>query len=207
MSKRNETEQAILDAAIKLFGRQGKDGVSIALIADEAQVNRALIFYYFGSKDGLYRAAFLSLAREFANVVGRKMEGIEPGIHLLEQFAREHIAFLRKHPPLVKFIVRELLAADSGGSQLLPEIAEIFGSMKEKMLDALKAGCEKGEIRPVDPLQTMVNILSLDVFFFLGKPMVRLIYENNDLEQFEQEREDHVIDLLLHGLQKREVSP
>jgi len=200
---RNETEQSILDAAIALFGNRGRNAVSIAEIANTAGVNRALIFYYFGSKDGLYRAAFLSLFEEFAGTVASKILPIEPGIGKVERLVREHIAYIRSHPALVRFIVRELLQADN--SVLLPEIITIMGPFRDMMLEALIEGTANGEIRDVDLRQTMVNVLSLSVFFFLGKPLIRLFLDDINLTRFEREREDHVIDLLMHGLKTQGV--
>ena len=204
---RNQTEKAILDQAIALFGDRGKHAVSVVDIADAAGVKKSLIFYYFGSKDRLYRAAFLSLFEEFAETVAPRIVNLEPGIGQVERFVREHIAFLRSHPSLVRFMVRELLANETERSGILHELSGRMKPFRDTMLNAFKAGREKGEIRDIDPVHTLVNILSLNVFFFLGKPMVNLIFDSIDFERFENERENHVIDLLLHGLQTEEGSP
>ena len=58
MTREKKTEKIILDTATELFGERGKDGVGTAEIAKKAGVNKAMIFYYFDSKDDLYRAAF-----------------------------------------------------------------------------------------------------------------------------------------------------
>jgi TetR/AcrR family transcriptional regulator len=203
MQCRNETEQLILKVAVTLFGERGKDAVSIADIADAAGVNRSLIFYYFVSKDGLYLAAFRSQFEEFAATVSSHVVPLEPGIGMIEQFIREHIAFLRTHPALIRFIVRELLLNQTGKSELLPELAKVIRPFRDTLIGAFHAAREKGQIRDVDPVQSLVNILSLNVFFFLGKPVVNLMFDKIDFEQFEREREDHVIDLLMHGLVKQ----
>lgn len=56
----------ILDAAIKLFGKRGFDGVSLSQIAGEAGSDVGLTRYYFGSKAGLWQAAMTSLAERFS---------------------------------------------------------------------------------------------------------------------------------------------
>lgn len=203
MPCRNETEQLILDHAIALFGNRGKYAVSIADIAASAGVNKSLIFYYFGSKDGLYRAAFLSLVEELAETVEERVGKLEPGMNMIVQFSREQIGFLKTHPALVRFMVRELLLDEIEGSVLLMEISKKLTPFRDLIRKSFQAAMERGEIRPVDPAQTMVNILSLNVFFFLGKPIVKLVFDNIDFERFEREREDHVIDLLLHGLERQ----
>ncbi|HKT19672.1 MAG TPA: CerR family C-terminal domain-containing protein [Stellaceae bacterium] len=52
-----ETMRRILDAAIEVFAAEGYDGASTRALADRAKVNLPAIQYYFGSKEGLYRAA------------------------------------------------------------------------------------------------------------------------------------------------------
>src|SRR5512146_1360938 len=52
-----ETMRRILDAAIEVFAAEGYEGASTRALADRAKVNLPAIQYYFGSKEGLYRAA------------------------------------------------------------------------------------------------------------------------------------------------------
>ncbi|MDF3077305.1 MAG: TetR family transcriptional regulator [Sphingobacteriaceae bacterium] len=56
MQDKTDKKDHILDAAQKLFAQNGFDGTSTRSIASEANVNMAMISYYFGSKDGLYQA-------------------------------------------------------------------------------------------------------------------------------------------------------
>ncbi|NNE47360.1 MAG: helix-turn-helix transcriptional regulator, partial [Rhodothermales bacterium] len=49
-----DTEQQILEAALNVFSRKGRDGARMQEIADLAGINKALLHYYFRSKNGLY---------------------------------------------------------------------------------------------------------------------------------------------------------
>jgi TetR/AcrR family transcriptional regulator len=49
------TRQALLDAALTEFAAKGRAGARVSVIAERAGVNKQLISYYFGGKDGLYR--------------------------------------------------------------------------------------------------------------------------------------------------------
>lgn len=55
--KGEDTARRILEAAIEVFAEEGYDGASTRLLAERAKVNLPAIQYYFGSKEGLYRAA------------------------------------------------------------------------------------------------------------------------------------------------------
>jgi len=56
--RREEATNTILDAAEKLFALHGRDGVTLKAIATGANVDTALIHYYFGDKDRVFRAVF-----------------------------------------------------------------------------------------------------------------------------------------------------
>ncbi len=68
------TREALLTAAIELFGRHGYDATSNRQLAEAAGVNQALIGYHFGSKHGLYLAVFEHIAHEIGRRVGSAAE-------------------------------------------------------------------------------------------------------------------------------------
>ena len=71
-----ETRSRILEASIELFATSGFDGASTRTIAERAGVNLPAIQYYFGSKEGLYRAVVEEFAREIRAAVGPTAERI-----------------------------------------------------------------------------------------------------------------------------------
>jgi len=71
------TREALLRAAIDVFGRDGFDAASTRAISDAAGVNQALIGYHFGGKPGLYLAALRSIAASVSTRIGPLVESIE----------------------------------------------------------------------------------------------------------------------------------
>lgn len=65
-----QTREALLNAALEVFGRDGFHAASTRAIAEAAGVNQALIGYHFGGKEGLYLAVFESIAESMAQTVG-----------------------------------------------------------------------------------------------------------------------------------------
>ena len=202
-----DTEKKILNTAIRLFGEKGMDAVSTSEIAKEAGVNKALIFYHYDSKENLYKIAFKKLIQDMVETIHSRINELEPGIGVIEAFVRGHIGYLQKNEALVRFMVRELLSHDPGKSPILIECIDQMRLIRNDILKAINQARINGEMRSIDPLQTIVNILSLDVFFFLGKPMVALLQPNIDPEEFEAKRVDHVVDLLMNGLRKTPEQP
>ncbi|MDP2984797.1 MAG: TetR/AcrR family transcriptional regulator [Candidatus Latescibacter sp.] len=208
MDTERDARQRILDAAAELFGERGKTAVSTAEIARKATINKAMIFYYFGSKEKLYQAALRAWFSDLTGTVLEKLAGTEPGLSMIEAFVRAHIGYLLKRPAMVKLVIRELLSHDSSPNPLLSEGMGGFLTIRDKLFESFLIAKARGEIRDVDPIHTAVNIISMDIFFFLGKPIVKMINSDVDLNEFGRNRVNHIIDLLMNGLRKRpELQP
>jgi TetR/AcrR family transcriptional regulator len=203
MEIEKESRTRILNAAAELFGEHGKGSVSTAEIAQKAGINKAMIFYYFGSKENLYQASLKAWFFDLTGTLLDKLSGVEPGLPTIEAFVRAHIGYLLKRPAMVKLIIRELLAREGEQNILLSGGLGGLLSIRDKLLESFAIAKERGEIRDVDPIQTAVNIISMDIFYFLGKPIVKILNSNVDIEKFGQNRVNHIIDLLMNGLRKR----
>src|SRR5512133_3072005 len=106
--KEKQTEERIFDAATEVFEEKGLAGARMQNIADRAGINKALLHYYYRTKDHLFEAVFTALAKKvfsrFTPIFDDKMS-IEEKIRF---FFREHIEFLRKNPRLPGFILNEI---------------------------------------------------------------------------------------------------
>lgn len=71
-----ESKQKILNVAEKLFAEKGFDGARVSEIASEAGVNKALIYYYFNSKEDILETLFTILIDDFKNLIKNNMIGI-----------------------------------------------------------------------------------------------------------------------------------
>lgn len=111
--------ERLLEAAVKLFGRDGFDGTSVRAVADEAGVSWGLVRFYFGSKDGLRDAVeehvmkgYLQRVRDAGRV--RSYEELDSLIETQTQGLLEVANFMRRaimeERPIALEFVRELLA-------------------------------------------------------------------------------------------------
>jgi AcrR family transcriptional regulator len=102
------TEERIFEAATDVFVDKGMDGARMQDIASYAGINKALLHYYFRTKDQLFNAVFEMIARKilkkFAPVFDENLT-IEAKIRF---FFKEHIAFLQENPKLPGFILNEI---------------------------------------------------------------------------------------------------
>ena len=198
------TKDLILNAAIDLFAQYGRNGVSTARIAESAGVNKALIFYYFSSKDGLYEEVFRHIVGRVVTLT-KEVASAEKGLPEIESFVTNHINSLRENPALIKIVFRELYYGQGFSSSLLKkELAATFNNLRTQLVQAIRNARERDQIRDVDLFHTVFSIISLDIFFFFGKPIFELIAPEIDVEQLENDRAEHVLDLLLNGIRRKE---
>jgi TetR/AcrR family transcriptional regulator len=98
------TREALLDAALAEFGAKGLAGARVSEIAERAGVNKQLISYYFGGKEGLYKAI---LDRWYA----QEAQLQEPGISL-EELVWRYLEAGHRQPDLQRLFIREELEQD-----------------------------------------------------------------------------------------------
>ena len=174
--KKDTTEQKILDAANDVFIQKGMDGARMQEIADKAGINKALLHYYFRTKEKLFGAIFtrvLSIA--FPQITSLMISGI-PIKEKLSKFIDAYIDLLSKNPHLPSFILKEI-NRDPG---VLANIIKKSGVKPAIILESLQQEMDKGTIRQMDPRELVINIIAMSVFPFAGKPLLaEMIFEGD----------------------------
>lgn len=169
VNKKDETtEQRILAAAKKAFLAKGLDGARMQDIADEAGINKAMLHYYFRSKDKLFETIFEEVASHF---LPRITDILESDINLfkkIEAFCITYIEQVKQMPYLPVFVLNE--------ASKRPEalVKKMFGNKKPPIhlfVQQVEKEIKQGIIKPVHPLQLFLNMLSMCVFPFMAKPM------------------------------------
>lgn len=144
--RREEATNTILDAAEKLFALHGRDGVTLKAIATAASVDTALIHYYFGDKDRVFRAVFARRAGEVNKARIAAMDAYEARVGdqktiegVLDVFLRPiYEMIIEKGEGWVYFaaIVGHANASHFGGKDVM---AENFDPIVHRFIDMLKA--------------------------------------------------------------------
>jgi len=170
-----ETENKIKAAAWEIFLEKGKDGARMQAIAERAGVNKALVHYYFRSKEKLYAAVLKDILNEVFSRLVNIPENI-PFREFLEQFISSHIDFLNQHKILLNFILWELREEKDVIHDFVDEVIGNFESApSEVFLRRINAAIQNKEIKPINPIQFMINLVSLNVFPFVASPIITFI--------------------------------
>jgi AcrR family transcriptional regulator len=144
-----EKRRVILDAAVRVFARQGFNQCRVSDIADEAGVAYGLVYHYFRSKDEVLDTLFLERWNVLLDVI-RDLDGREIAPRdKLYAIASFIVDSYRHDPELMKVIIVEVTrAANSFGQTHLVKIREAYGLIAEIVAKAQEQGAFKDTVTP-----------------------------------------------------------
>ncbi len=167
--KTENTEFEILEAAKDIFQQKGMAGARMQEIADKAKINKALLHYYYRSKQLLFEAVFKSAFSLLAPQLNKVLNDDSELFEKIESFTDNYVSFVVKHPYLPNFVIQELNKNPEFVNTLRAQ--KNFPSMEKFSLQVTES-IQKGLIRPIEAEQLLINILSLNIFPFIGQPLL-----------------------------------
>lgn len=171
----DQTQKRILRAAVQEFSTHGLSGARTDRIAESAKVNKALLYYYFKSKQGLYAAAIEGVS---ATVVENALAEFDPKYSAGERLLRSalnHFDRILTQREFQSLMQQEMIRFRSGKGGSIPVLFRTaFAPLIQKMREAVEDGIRTGELCRVDWLQVVYSIFGANVFYFLSAPMMEL---------------------------------
>ncbi|TXE20307.1 TetR/AcrR family transcriptional regulator [Psychroserpens burtonensis] len=198
-NKDENTEEQILNAAKNVFQVKGMDGARMQEIADKAGINKAMLHYYYRSKQLLFEAVFktaFSLLAPQLNTILNDDSSIEDKIR---NFTSNYITFISKHPYLPNFIIQEL----NRNPDFILKMKNNLGFPNlEKFKKQVKTEVEKGILKPISAEQLFINILALNIFPFVARPLIMAFTNTNDkaYKQLIENRKTEVADFIINSI-------
>ena len=172
----DRTRKTILRAAIREFSAHGLAGARTDAIAESAKVNKALLYYYFKSKSGLYAAAIEEVSGAVAERAFAALDPKHSAGERLLRTALSHFDRILTQRDFQSLMQQEMVRMRRGESEALPTMVEnVFKPLLGKLQEAVHDGIETGELCRVDWLQVVYSVLGANVFYFLSAPMMRLM--------------------------------
>lgn len=196
------TEDKIFDAATEVFEEKGLTGTRMQNIADRAGINKALLHYYFRTKDHLFDSVFAKLAKKMIikfTLIFEENLSLEEKIRF---FFREHITFLQQNPKLPGFILNEINHNPQRIKKLMKNID--FKNIWIAILEHHKDELYKYNITEETIPQIMTTIASLSVFPFAAKGIFEVIFKNIgvDFDKYIEERKEFAADFVIKAITK-----
>lgn len=189
-------EERILDAAHAEFIEKGYHGASMRDIADRAGIKKNLLYYYFSSKDKLFERIFAEAIYSIASRISTLMSLDIPMEERIDHIVESYMELLIKNPYLPGFVVNELqrnpdtFISETVTDEVKSAIREFVGGLEELIDD--------NDNIPMTAREFTMNMMSLIIFPFVGRPLFQTIFEM-DSEEFNaviRSRESHLKALL-----------
>lgn len=184
-----EARVRIMRAAERLFAQKGYAATSVHEITDAAEVNRALLYYYFEDKHSLYVSLIEEGTAEFDRMLERALTAPGSYSDRLTAFVREHLELICSRGDHCRMIHRCLL----DGQQEVFGLTRRFRQSLQRLVEFFRQGMDAGEFRPGDP-----EIIART---FIGPTFVCSLWNLAEPELFDPETTGaSIVAMLLYGL-------
>jgi TetR/AcrR family transcriptional regulator len=199
--KDHEAEHRIMEAAKEVFHKRGYFGARMQDIADEAGINKAMLHYYFRSKDNLFEAVFQeAMAMVFGKILSSFAEegSFEEKIRI---FVDSYIDLIIQNPFIPAFVIHEI---NHNPERIKGFLSDKLRINPQFLIDVIKDDVKSGKIRDIDPMQIIITIISASIFPFIGKPILTHLF-NLDEDKFIElmhERKKIIPEIIMNGIRK-----
>ena len=195
------TEQQILEAAKSVFIEKGMDGARMQEIADRAGINKALLHYYFRTKDKLFITIFRNLISNLFEQINLHLQNNDDVFMFIEKFVTAYMTMLQQNIYLPNFILNEMNRNHENIVQIFESERVIQNVPKLEMM--IKKSVETGEIIPITAENLIIDMIGLCVFPVVGKPIILNFLFQGDTTahaKFMEGRSEHVINMIKQAI-------
>jgi len=172
------TELTILNAAKKVFHRKGFDGARMQEIADEAGLNKALLHYYFRSKEKLFQAVFEHAFSEVFSKINDVFHSDFTLASKIEVLVSYYISFLSENSYVPWFIVNCIYEKPES----LKHFMETNNFAPVSVLQMIAKQLKEEYNIEIDPMQVYMHVLSLCIFPVIAKPMLQHVFGMDSIQ-------------------------
>jgi len=197
----DNAQDRIMNAAREVFLRDGFKGARMQEIADLAGINKAMLHYYFRSKEKIFSAVFENVTRDFFAGMISTMAVDMPLEDRLVLYSERYIDFIKANPFVPAFIIHEL----NEGTDV---VKKIFQNTMPKAVGALLVALDNSlkEISPnmISARQLITNFISMAIFPIVAKPMlmINLGMSEDEYDEFIEERKKVIPRFIMSALRE-----
>ena len=204
--EKTDKKDHILDAAQALFAAQGYEGTSVRDICHHANVNVAMVNYYFGSKEGLFE----KMVERKASIMRGRLEELAgnpelTSIEKIDTLMEEFIQRMFGHRDFTLTIMREM--SKTSNHELRERLAGLFIRNMSVLKSIIEEGMHSGAFRQVDPVLciatiygTIWNLISTEIMLKLIDPSLSAKDDLYADPAFQERVIDHLRSVMRHHL-------
>lgn len=194
------TEEKIKEAAKKIFIKRGYAGARMNDIAEELGMNKALLHYYYRSKEKLFEVIFFEVFDTLLPKLKAAVTASQPLREKIQSFISTYIDAIASNPYVPMFILHELsqnpdrFVEKLKQRQAFPEIGHFILEVMQEM--------ESNSIQRYHPFHFLMNIISMCAFPFVARPMLQAVsgMDDDNWQQLMKERKEEVTRFVLNAI-------
>ena len=196
-----DTEELILKTARKHFVQHGFAATRMQEIADDAGINKAMLHYYFRTKDKLYQEIVEQTLNQMVPKFAEAFASEGDFWERLELFLDTYISTLLEHPHIPIFILSEITQKRERFVEAIKKRAAFIPAVKAFVLQ-MSTEMQEGSIKSMPPMQLFLNIISMTVFPFIAKPMYMTVFDfpEESFASMMEERKQIIMDFTRSAL-------
>jgi AcrR family transcriptional regulator len=200
-NKPKGSAEIILEAAADEFAEFGLAGARVDRIAARANINKAMIYYHFGSKEKLYQAVIDDHVGRIAAFAAAQDLDAADLTAVIEKIAGYMNALFGERRSFAPIFLRE---AAAGGDRLRDSFVRFIreSGITARFKSLIEYGQAAGQFREIDAKHAIASFIGMNIFYQLMAPVINRVWEIEDEDKFRSERPKAVVDLFLHGLLK-----
>jgi TetR/AcrR family transcriptional regulator len=205
------TEQRILAAARQEFSERGLDGARMQAIADRAGVNKALVHYYFRSKEKLFEIIIHDIVSTIWGKIYYDLDTPSPGADfrsVIRSVVSEYVRTFAAQPEMPIILMRQLINKDENFNLVAQSVIRAIGEGPKRIFSLFEKETRAGTIKKVDPIQLIMSIMGMIMVTFISRPIVEVVQKKTGFavsydEKFYAARIDFITDLVFDGIKER----
>lgn len=142
--REGEVRERIFQSALRHFSNKGYAATSLREISDDAATTKPMIYYYFGSKEGLYGSIVREILEEMADSIRTALPGEAQPTHQIVAYCERYLDHFLAQEEIIALVLREVFGL---GGVPMAEFSQALGEQVRQPLDAiLKRGMEIGDL-------------------------------------------------------------
>ncbi|MGQ9524092.1 MAG: TetR/AcrR family transcriptional regulator [Armatimonadota bacterium] len=185
----DSTRERIKRAARSLFAEKGFAAVTVDAIAAAADANKAMLYYHFGSKEGLYLAVINEDLEEVSARIDAALRKGGTASEMIRTFLAAYVREIEANPELFTIVFRELTGLGDKGEWSVPRH---YIDAIQALTQILQYGISQGEFRPIDPDVAAHALFGMVNTFFIQAAITKCEFPVDRITT-------SVVDLFLNG--------
>jgi TetR/AcrR family transcriptional regulator len=206
------TEQKILASARQEFFDRGLDGARMQAIADRAGVNKALLHYYFRSKEKLFKLIIGELVTTIWDRIRGELDTTPAPTNartVISTLVSAYINTFAKNPEYPLVLIHQLLHRDKNVPIILKQVVTSLGDGPARLIMLLNSEIRAGRVKNIDPVHFIMNVIGMIMVTFFFRPASEIIHQVSGLSisynaEFYESRIQAITDMICEGILVKE---